>query len=164
MLFLQWSRFHWPWGTNFAVRFLLGVDFIDPEAQIYFLQCTSLLESNLLTLRHQFNLCSHHSLTSRLWACWVCRWYIKNFFCWSQKSVIFLLKSFQLQKFVDVSPLEERAPWSSPFKLAKMIPIWPQNRCISPGLAGNRDFVFPFEWPVSCPPLSSSRVDANKMY
>ena len=23
-----------------------------------------------------------------------------------------------------------------------MIPIWPQNRCISPGLAGNRDFVF----------------------
>ena len=77
-----------------------------------------------------------------------------------------MLKSFQLQKFVEVGSsvclvgqaLEERAPWSSPFKLAKMIPIWPQNRCISPGLAGNRDFVFPFEWPVSihrAPPMSA---------
>ncbi len=68
------------------------------------------------------------------------------------------MKSFQHQKFVEVESsvclagqaLEERAlAWSSPFKLAKMITIWPQNRCISPGLAGNRDFVFPFEWPVS---------------
>ena len=76
-----------------------------------------------------------------------------------------MLKSFQLQKFVGSSvclvgqALEERAlAWSSPFKLAKMITIWPQNRCISPGLAGNRDFVFPFEWPVSfhrVPPMSA---------
>ena len=43
-----------------------------------------------------------------------------------------------------------------------MITIWPQNRCISPGLAGNRDFVFPFEWPVSCPPPSSSEVGSSK--
>ena len=89
---------------------------------------------------------------------------LKKFFGWSQKSVIPMLKSFQLQKFVGSSvclvgqALEERAPWSSPFKLAKMITIWPQNRCISPGLAGNRDFVFPFEWPVSfhrVPPMSA---------
>ena len=80
------------------------------------------------------------------------------------------MKSFQHQKFVEVESsvclvgqaLEERAlAWSSPFKLAKMITIWPQNRCISPGLAGNRDFVFPFEWPVCLPP-SSSDVGSSK--
>ena len=51
--------------------------------------------------------------------------------------------------------LEERAlAWSSPFKLAKMITIWPQNRCISPGLAGNRDFVFPLGMACLHPPSS----------
>ena len=104
-----------------------------------------------------------HSLTSRLWAFGeFADDTLKKKFCWSQKAVIPMLKSFQLQKFVEVGSsvclvgqvLEERAPWSSPFKLAKMIPIWPQNSCISLGLAGNCDFVFPFEWPVSCPPRS----------
>ena len=58
--------------------------------------------------------------------------------------------------------LEERAlAWSSPFKLAKMITIWPQNRCISPGLAGNRDFVFPLRMACLHPP-SSSDVGSSK--
>ena len=83
-----------------------------------------------------------------------------------------MLKSFQLQKFVEVSSsiclvgqvLEERAPWSSPFKLAKMITIWPPNRSISAGLAGNRNFVFPFEWPVLSTTEVGARVGANREY
>ena len=80
------------------------------------------------------------------------------------------MKSFQHQKFVEVESsvclvgqaLEERAlAWSSPFKLAKMITIWPQNRCISPGLAGNRDFVFPLRMACLHPP-SSSDVGSSK--
>ena len=43
-----------------------------------------------------------------------------------------------------------------------MISIWPPNRSLPAGLAGNRAFVFPFEWPVSCPPQSSSKVGSSK--
>ena len=78
------------------------------------------------------------------------------------------MKSFQHQKVLESSvclvgqALEERAlAWSSPFKLAKMITIWPQNRCISPGLAGNRDFVFPLRMACLHPP-SSSDVGSSK--
>ena len=97
----------------------------------------------------------------------VCWWYIEKFLV-GHKSLSFpWWKVSSIKKFVEVESsvclvgqaLEERAlAWSSPFKLAKMITIWPQNRCISPGLAGNRDFVFPFEWPVSihrAPPMSA---------
>ena len=143
-----------------------------------FISCSALTSvgSISLTLRHQFTFAVDHSPTSRLWACWVLLLMIhwKNF-CWSQK-VCHSPDEIQLQKNVEERfkhLLEERAllelafqsmylrkgpSWSSPFKLAKMITIWPQNRCISPGLAGNRDFVFPFEWPVSfhrVPPMSA---------
>ena len=43
-----------------------------------------------------------------------------------------------------------------------MISIWPQNHSLPAGLAGSRAFVFPPEWPVSCPPRNSSQVGANK--
>ena len=107
-----------------------------------------------------------HSLTSRLWACWV--WFaddtLKNFWlvtkvCHSPDEKFPASKVLESSVCLVGQALEERAlAWSSPFKLAKMITIWPQNRCISPGLAGNRDFVFPFEWPVSfhrVPPMSA---------
>ena len=116
-----------------------------------FISCSALTSvgSISLTLRH-LNPAVDYSLTSRLWACCNCllivRWE-KNFifFCWSQKSVIPLMKSFQLQKNVEAGSsicLRKGPSWSSPFKVAKMITIWPQNCCISPGLAGNRVFVF----------------------
>jgi len=63
------------------------------------------------------------------------------------------MKSFHLQKYVEVGSsicLRKGPYWSSPFKVAKMITIWPQNRCISPGLAGNRDFVFVTTFSLFC--------------
>ena len=159
-IFLQcssfwWSRSCWPRGTRLFIAVL----------SLWWSRSFGPRGTNLF-----FTV--GHPLTSGLWAFFgeFADVTLKICFCWSQKAVIPMLKSFQLQKFVEVSPgvclvgqvLEERAPWSSPFKLAKMIPIWPQNSCISPGLAGNCDFVFPFEWPVPCPPRCSSKVGSSE--
>ena len=110
-----------------------------------------------------------HSLTSRLWAfCEFAADTLKKILC-VHKSCHSPVEKFPASKFIEVCPsihlveqvLEERAlAWSSPFRLAKMVPIWPQKSCISPGLAGNCDL--PFKWPVPCPPRCSSKVGSSE--
>ena len=43
-----------------------------------------------------------------------------------------------------------------------MFSIWPPNCFLPAGLVGSRVAVFPFEWPVSCPPRNSSKVGSGE--
>ena len=119
------------------------------------------MESILLTLRHDFDpfwvpsfgwsrscwlwgaslfLAVDHSLTSRLWACWklllqIVHWHV--FVCASD----FLLSpwnDFQHQK----GPCETKH--SPAWAMANMIPMWPQDSCFSPVVAGVGGL--PFRW------------------
>ena len=100
-----------------------------------------------------------HSLTSRLWACWVCRWCIKeNFFvghkslsfsCWKVSSFKSSLMLARLRKGPPGARLSSWPKWS-PFGLRIVVSplVWLEIAIL----------FFPFEWPVSihrAPPMSA---------
>jgi len=98
-----------------------GVDLFDPEASVYFFAVD-------------------HSLTSRLWACWklLLHWVHWHVFVCASEFLLSPWNGFQHQK--GLCETKHSPAWA----MANMVPMWPQDSCFSPVVAGVGGL--PFRW------------------
>jgi len=134
-------------------------DFVDLEVLIYFLQCTSfggvdrfdpearifavhLLQwsRSLWPWGTNLFLAVDHSLTSRLWACWklLLHWVHWHVFVCASEFLLSPWNGFQHQK--GLCETKHSPAWA----MANMVPMWPQDSCFSPVVAGVGGL--PFRW------------------